>query len=95
MPSNRFLPSGFGISTRLTDWLGLVRALHQLRADVRPMRFEVAPELIDSHAMDARCACQPKVEMSPFDQSRDVPLVKVWRGDRLRLNLCGFSLRRA
>ncbi len=38
------------------DWLGAVAAFDQLRADGRPVRFQVRTEFIDSHAVDARCA---------------------------------------
>ena len=34
--------------------LGAVIARHQLCADGAPVRFEVAPEFIDGHAVDAR-----------------------------------------
>lgn len=38
------------------DWLGTVAARHQLRADAGPVRFQVGTELIDGHAVNARCA---------------------------------------
>jgi hypothetical protein len=36
------------------DRLGLVSAGHQLRADAGPMRFEVATEFVNGHAVNTR-----------------------------------------
>lgn len=40
----------------VTDRLGLVGAVHQLRADAGPMRFEVSAKFVDGHAVYARRA---------------------------------------
>ena len=51
------------------DWLGMIRARYQLRADVGPVRFEVATEFTDSHAVDSRCSF---VALDPFQDPFEV-----------------------